>query len=420
MARFGFRRSLRFEGLESRRLLSNMAGPTDQEQYMLQLLNEARTNPAEAATMIGSNITPDVAATLQYYNVNLQSTLQQLSSATPQPPLAWNADLAAAAQGHSQDMANTQVQSHTGSDGSSPGERIWNAGYTNASSSTENAFAYATSPFEAMQAFLIDWGVPNHGHRDNIMQPGVPAQNAYRDVGIGLVTTNSPNFGPLVVTQDFASKPNEQAQLVGVAYYDNGSHFYSIGSGQGGVQIDAVNLQTGAVSSTQTWSSGGYELPLAPGAYQVIASVNGTVVSSNQINVGTVNIEHDVILSNPWQGGSVAAAIAAAQPQAAVPTPAPTPSPVVAQPMVIQLNPQPAPAPAPAAAAQPVVQVVSQPVVNPQPASSGWQFFNPPAADSQPVPAPTNPANPTPSSTTDIASVDAALASWSTWNAQVN
>ena len=53
MARFQFRRSLRFENLEARQLMSS-GGPTDQEQYMLQLLNEARTNPAAAAAQLTS------------------------------------------------------------------------------------------------------------------------------------------------------------------------------------------------------------------------------------------------------------------------------------------------------------------------------------------------------------------------------
>ena len=84
------------------------------------------------------------------------------------------------------------------------------AGYTNVASSGENAYAYSTSAEEAMQAFLIDWGVPSDGHRINIQQPGVSAQNAYRDVGIGIVQTNpsNPSFGPMVITQDFASQAN--------------------------------------------------------------------------------------------------------------------------------------------------------------------------------------------------------------------
>jgi len=322
MALSKFRRSLRFENLESRQLLSTAsAGPTSQEQYMLQLLNEARTNPSAAAQEIANNITPDVQATLKYYNINLQSTLNAIGSATPQPPVAWNADLANAAQGHSQDMANTQVQSHTGSNGSSSLQRMQQAGYNNISSSSENAFAYASSVQEAMDAFLIDWGNPGDGHRNNIQQPGVSAQNAFRDVGIGDVNTGNTNFGPMVFTQDFASQNNEQAQLVGVAYYDNsGTNFYAPGEGQGGLQIDAVNQATGQVASTQTWSSGGYELSLPPGQYTVVASLNNQVFQTTNVTIGNVNVEQDFVLSNPWQGGTRSAAITAAQPQQASPS----------------------------------------------------------------------------------------------------
>ena len=258
MARFKFRRSLRFDNLESREMLSSVgAGPSDQQQYVLQLINEARTNPAAAAQQISNDMTPQVSNTLNYYGTNLQSALQTISSATPQPPVAWNSNLANAAQGQSQYMADNQIQSHTGPGGSSPQDRMTAAGYTNITSNAENAYAYATSAEQAMQAFLIDWGVPSDGHRINIQQPGVAPQNAFTDAGVGIVSTNpsNPSFGPLVITQDFARSSTSQPQLVGVAYYDNsGTNFYQPGEGQGGLQIDAVNLQTGQVFSTQTWS----------------------------------------------------------------------------------------------------------------------------------------------------------------------
>jgi hypothetical protein len=386
MARSKFRRSLRFENLEGRQLLSS-GGPTDQEQYMLQLLNEARTNPAAAAQQITSNLTPEVQATLQYYGVNLQAAQQTIATATPQPPLAWNAALAVAAQGQSQYQATNQIQSHTGAGGSTSQQRIQAAGYTNSNSSGENAYAYATSPEEAMQAFLIDWGVPSDGHRINIQQPNVSAQNAYRDVGIGIVQTNpnNPSFGPMVITQDFGSRPNSQAQLVGVVYSDNsGTNFYQPGEGQGGVQIDAVNLQSGEVLSTQTWSSGGSELSLPAGQYQVIASLNDTVIQTVNVTVADVNIEQDFITSNAWQGGTRESAIAAAQPPAPVAVVSP---PVVSAPIVSP-------------------PVVSIPVANPQPSTPqpiavGWV----PVVQS----APTTPAQ---------QSVLSLLASrWSAWNA---
>ena len=334
MARFHFRRSLRFENLEGRQLMSS-GGPTAQEQYMLQLVNEARTNPSAVAAQITSpsNLTADVQATLKYYNVNLQQVEQTIGTATPQAPLAWNQDLANAAQGQSQYEANSQTQSHTGSGGSTTQQRIEAAGYTNPTSSGENTYAYASSVMESMQAFLIDWGVPSDGHRINIQQPGVAPQNAYTSVGIGLVQTSSSNasFGPMVITQDFGSQANTQAQVVGVAYNDNaGTGFYLPGEGQGGVQIDAVNLKSGAVSSTQTWDSGGYELALAPGQYRIIASLNNTVLQTSTVTVNNLNIEQDFILTNPSQGGTRAAAIAAAQPPVAPPVAPPLAPPVIA------------------------------------------------------------------------------------------
>src|SRR5271163_1926802 len=216
MARSHFRRSLRFENLEARQLLSS-GGPTSQEQYMLQLINEARTNPAAVAAQITSatNLTPDIIATLNHYDVNLQQVEQTIANATPQPPLAWNQDLANAAQGQSQYEADTQQQTHTGANGSTTQDRIEAAGYTNPTSSGENTYAYGSSVMESMQAFLMDWGVPSDGHRINIQQPGVSPQNAYTNVGIGIVQTSSsnPSFGPMVTTQDFGSQATTQAQV---------------------------------------------------------------------------------------------------------------------------------------------------------------------------------------------------------------
>ena len=41
----------------------------------------------------------------------------------------------------------------------------------------ENTYAYAESVDEAMQSFLFDWGVADHGHYNNLLQPGTSAQD---------------------------------------------------------------------------------------------------------------------------------------------------------------------------------------------------------------------------------------------------
>ncbi len=404
MARFTFRRTPRFDNLEGRQLLSSVpaGGPTDQQQYLLQLINEARTSPAAAAAQISNEITPQVSQTLQYYNVNLQTALQTISSATPQPALAWNSALANAAQGQSQYMADNQVQSHYGAGGSTPQQRMTAAGYSSITSSAEDAYAYATSPAEAMEAFLIDWGVPSDGHRINIQQPGVSPQNAFTDAGVGLVQTSpsNPNFGPEVITEDFARSSNSSPQLVGVAYNDTSkTNFYQPGEGQGGVQIDAVNTQTGQVISTQTWSSGGYELPLPAGQYRIIASVNDKVFQTSNVTISNVNVEQDFVLTNSWQGGTRESAIAAAQPAPVVTTPAPTQQ---AAPVAMAAIQQPTPV-ATAATQQPTPVV---PAATQQPATSTPtpQVWVVPLTNYKP-------------STTQQSVLSLLASSWSSWNA---
>jgi uncharacterized protein YkwD len=304
MSRSKFRQTPLLEGLETRELMS-AGGPTAQQQYMLELINEARLNPRAAAERVTTNLTPDVQATVNYFQVDLEATRREIAESPTRPPLAWNPALTVSAQRHSQDMATNRTQSHTGSDGSSIDSRIQDAGYTNASTTAENAFAYARSVDEAMQAFLVDWGVADQGHRRNILQPQVARQDSFRDVGIGIVKSNDAKFGPLVVTQNFGTRPNSQAILLGVAYRDNNpDRFYNPGEGEPEVRIDATNLETKSTTTTTTMDAGGYQVSLPAGRYQITASVGDTVVKTVELTIGTENVKQDFILSDPWDGRS--------------------------------------------------------------------------------------------------------------------
>jgi uncharacterized protein YkwD len=444
MARPTSRRSLRFESLEDRQLLTTV-GPNAQTQYVLQLINMARTEPKQAAQWISKNVTPEVANTLNHFNVDVNAVKQTIASSKPLPPVAWNDDLGAAAQAHSQDMADNQYQSHTGSDGSSADDRINRSGYTNAKSTGENAYAYASSVDNAMQAFLYDWGVADAGHRRNLLQPGVSADDSFRDVGIGIVNTggklNGGKVGPVIVTQDFGSQPNSQAKLVGVAYSDNdGDDFYTPGEGAGNVRIDAQNLDTGKTDSTTTWNSGGYELSLAPGRYKVTASQNNVVIQDVNVTVGTVNVQQDFLLSNKWNGRSLT-------PAASTPAPAATPTasstlaakptaaaaPVAVKPVAVasvgssanveKATPVSASAststPAPASPPKTTAAVVSTPT------SPKVAYFTPADWKGSPSPTLTAPAAvaPTASSAPVAVSVSydkPALANWTTWKANAD
>src|SRR4051794_36660045 len=74
------------ELLESRRLLA-VALPTDYEQYMLELLNRARSDPSAEAARLGISLNEGLASG------TITSTSKQ--------PLAFNANLIDAARNHS-------------------------------------------------------------------------------------------------------------------------------------------------------------------------------------------------------------------------------------------------------------------------------------------------------------------------------
>lgn len=87
------------------------------------------------------------------------------------PALAVNSALTAAAQGHSVDMACHGLLSHSGSDGSSPSQRVAAAGYA-ASRSSEIIYGsgYPQTAFE--------WWMNDQIHRNEILNPYVTEMGA--------------------------------------------------------------------------------------------------------------------------------------------------------------------------------------------------------------------------------------------------
>lgn len=81
------------------------------------------------------------------------------------PPVAWNDTLAMAAYLHSEDMAIHQLFSHTGSDGSTAGERITREGYDWWTYGENIAVGY-----QSVSAVMQGW-LGSEGHCRNIMNP---------------------------------------------------------------------------------------------------------------------------------------------------------------------------------------------------------------------------------------------------------
>ena len=89
------------------------------------------------------------------------------------PPLKLNNQLLAAAQDHSNDMAQDDFFSHTGADGSSVGDRVRNSGYQY-STTGENIAAGQTTPAQVVEGWMN-----SPGHRANILNPN------YTEIGVG-------------------------------------------------------------------------------------------------------------------------------------------------------------------------------------------------------------------------------------------
>src|SRR5438094_2066830 len=138
--------SFYLEQLESRTLLS-AGDPSAREQYLLELINRARVNPAAELPLLIHSSDPDVNTALSFFHVDLNLLMTQWSALTAEPPLAWNNDLATAALGHSQQMLAFDQQEHQLPGEPDLGTRITDAGY-DFSDAGENIFAFGTSVFQ--------------------------------------------------------------------------------------------------------------------------------------------------------------------------------------------------------------------------------------------------------------------------------
>ncbi|MEV6019992.1 CAP domain-containing protein [Streptomyces sp. NPDC051997] len=102
-------------------------------------------------------------------------------------PLALNAKLTQAAQAHSADMASHNTMSHTGSDGSDPGQRITRAGYLWSTYGENVAYGYST-PEQVMAGWMA-----SAGHKRNILDCG------FKEIGVGVAQPGT------YWTQDFGT-----------------------------------------------------------------------------------------------------------------------------------------------------------------------------------------------------------------------
>lgn len=248
------------------------------EQYLIEMINRARLDPeAEAARYDLSDL-----------NENLSpGTI----SGNPVQPLAPNALLHNAAEGHSEWMLGANVFSHTGQGGSSHKNRIEAANYqlTGSWRTGENiAWAGTTGSLD------FEGAIDTHheglflsaGHRRNLLNAD------FREIGVAQVEgqfTDGRTYNASMLTEKFA-KSGSEVFLTGVVYNDtDNDDFFSIGEGRGGATFSMNGAQT------QSLSAGGYALATNAGGTQTVTVSHNGFSATVQIDMSQGNAKLDLV-----------------------------------------------------------------------------------------------------------------------------
>lgn len=254
--------------------------PTVYEVLVLELVNRARFDPEAEAERHAIDLNEDNNGT-------------PISPAR-KPPLAFNLELIEAARVHSEWMLDADVFSHTGEGGSSPTQRMDEAGYTfsGAWSSGENIAWRGNSGDNidlTLAAYEHHEGLfKSVGHRLNILSTD------FREVGIGhkdgYFFADGTNWRASMLTENFA-RSGSGYFLTGVVYEDaDGDDLYSVNEGLSGITITVDG------SSHAVFETGAYTVPLANGVYDI--TVSGDALGSPvnyTIEVDGANVKFDVI-----------------------------------------------------------------------------------------------------------------------------
>ena len=269
--------------------LYSIGQPTAEEQLYLEFINRARANPPAEGARLAATTDPDVLSAYTFFGVDLALMQSQFNVIAVAPPLAINSKLLDAARWHSGDMYTNQYQGHSQTNGVTvldPGGRITAQGYP-WQTYGENVYSYAKSPWHGHAGFEVDWGPgpggmqTPPGHRNSIHNAG------FREVGVGVVDGVNGSVGPQLVTQDFATRQSAVPIVTGVAYYDfNGSGFYDVGEGIGGITVNVP----GSTNFAITANSGGYAVPVTTnGNYQMTFIASGL---SNQAVAAVASLKN--------------------------------------------------------------------------------------------------------------------------------
>jgi uncharacterized protein YkwD len=145
----------------------------------------AAANPAASAPAGGTTTAAASTCNLPDFQASLLARINQVRASGANcgsdgvfgaaAPLTWNDKLAAAAEGHSKDMAAKNYFSHTSADGRTLGDRVNATGYAWTSLGENIAAGYPTANS------VMDGWIASDGHCANLMNAG------FAEVGVACV-----------------------------------------------------------------------------------------------------------------------------------------------------------------------------------------------------------------------------------------
>lgn len=149
---------------------------------ILDQLNFARTNPQGFAATLEALLPlyegnllrrpGEIAIRTVEGRAAVEEAIRVMRAQSPLPALSWSDGMARGALDHALDLGSKGAVGHVGSDGSSPSSRVNRYGQWVGSISENIAFGPRRA-LDIVQDLIIDDGIPDRGHRRNILDGAI-------------------------------------------------------------------------------------------------------------------------------------------------------------------------------------------------------------------------------------------------------
>ena len=251
------------------------------EQLSLERINRARLSPGAEAVSAGITLNEGVPGA------------DRLDT-TPKQALAMNDQLTQAARAHSQDMLDRDYFAHDSPEGTTPADRVNNAGYVFTAAGENLAWRGTTGGLDNASVvedqhldLFVDKDVQGRGHRVIMLGGG------FQELGIGIVRGNFTQggtvFDSIMQAQNYGTPTSSGTFVLGVVYNDaNGNGQYDYGEG-----VASATVSLGSTSKT-TNAAGGYSFKVLQAGTYGLRFASGQT-STLTIADGAPNIKVDLV-----------------------------------------------------------------------------------------------------------------------------